>query len=71
MPSPDRPKSGGADSEYFIGPLKANIFSELKTFPKVTDYFKVKFYFLNTSLNSIEHIHYSPQQKNNRTDAWF
>ena len=30
LPSPDRPKSGGADSEYFIGPLKANIFSELK-----------------------------------------
>ena len=37
----------------------------------VTDYFKVKFYFLIAFLNSIEHIYYFPQQKIKRTEAWF
>ena len=26
LPSPDRPNVGGADSKYFIGPLKAKFF---------------------------------------------
>ena len=30
LPSPDRPNSGGADSKYFIGPLKAKKIFELK-----------------------------------------
>ena len=38
---------------------------------RLTDYFRVKFYFSNACLNSIEHLHYFPQQKIKRTDPWF
>ena len=71
LPSPDQPNSGGADSKYFIGPLKAifYFFFESATFPKIADYFTVKFYFSNACLNSVEHI-YFPQQKIKVTDPW-
>ena len=51
MLSPDRSNSGGADSKYF----------KLKL--KVPDYFNVKFYFSNASLNSVQRINYFPQQR--------
>ena len=68
MPSSSRPSSGGANSKYFIGHLKAKFFWVKKTFPKATGYFNVKFYFSNTCLNSVEHIYYFPQQKIKWTD---
>ena len=71
MPSPDRANSGGADSKYFIGPLKEKFFETKKPFSKVTDYFNVKFYFSNARLYFVEHIYYFPQQKIKRTDVWF
>ena len=69
MPSPDLPNSGGADSKYFIGPLKAIFLLSQQPFPKIADYFSVKFYFSNACLNSVEHI-YFPQQKIKGTDPW-
>ena len=75
MPSPARPNFGGADSKYFIGPLKAKKKKKKielkKRFPKITDYFNVKFYFSNACLNSAEHIHYFPEQEIKTTEAWF
>ena len=68
MPSPDLPNSGGADSKYFIGPLKQFFLSQ-QPFPKIADYFSVKFYFSNACLNSVENI-YFPQQKIKGTDPW-
>ena len=72
MPLPDRLNSGGVDSKYFIESLKAKTFCELKkTFPKVTDYFNVKFYFSSACLNFVEQIYYFPQQKIKKTHTWF
>ena len=51
---------------YWTSKRKQN-FQSKKTFPTITDYFKVKFYFSNPFLNSVEHIHYFPQQLARKT----
>ena len=70
MQPPDQPNFGGADSKYFIGPLKAKKFFELKKFSKVAGYFNVKFYFSNAYLNSIEYIYYFLQKNFKKADTW-
>ena len=48
---------------YWSSESKKKYF-QLKIFPKVIDYFNVKFYFSNACLNSAERIYHFPQQKN-------